>query len=136
MIKKAVIIVIILLMVVICGCTTKTAPNGTFGGKNLSLDAITVSGNTTGNYSEMNDTHYYVTGYLINGNQIDALNVKLKVTTYDSKNNTLAVNETPYLDPKDIPANGNSYFYASFSDPDKKIVNFKVEILDAKSRLL
>lgn len=77
-----------------------------------------------------------MSGYLINGNEIDALNVKLKVTTFDAQNNALAINDTPYLDPKDIPANGNSRFYARFSDPDKRIVNFKVEILDAKSNLL
>ena len=81
----------------ISGCTTKTATNGTFGEKKLSLDAIKVSDNTTGNYSETNDTRYYVTGYIINGNPIDALNVKLKVTTYDSQNNIVAVNDTPYF---------------------------------------
>ena len=135
MLKKSNVMILILLtsIIIISGCTTKTAANGTFGEKKLSLDAITVSDNTTGNYSETNDTRYYVTGYIINGNPIDALNVKLKVTTYDSQNNTVAVNDTPFLDLKNIPANGNSYFYARFSDPDKRIVKFKVEILDAKS---
>lgn len=138
MFKQYFIVILILLTVIagISGCTTKTATNGTFGEKTLSLDAITVSNKTIGNYSETNDTLYYVSGNIVNQNSIDALNVKLKVTTYDSQNNTIAVNETPYINPKDIPAKGNSYFYASFSDPDKRIVNFKVEILDAKSSLL
>ena len=138
MFKEYFLVILILLTIIagISGCTTKTATNGTWGEKKLSLDAITVSDNTTGNRSVTNDTRYYVSGYIINGNQIDALNVKLKVTTFDAQNNTVAVNDTPYLDPKDIPANGNSYFYARFDDPDKKIVKFKVEILDAKSRLL
>jgi len=120
----------------ISGCTEKNAVNGTFGEKKLSLDAITVSNKTIGNYSLTNDTLYYVSGYILNGNAIDALNVKLKVTTFDSQNNTVAVNEIPYIDPKDIPANGKSYFYASFPDPDKRIVKFKVEILDAQSQFL
>jgi len=138
MFKKSIVMILILItvLVAISGCTTKTATNGTFGEKKLSLDAITVSENTTGNRSERNDTLYYVTGYIVNGNPIDALNVKLKVTTYDSQNNTVAVNDTPYLEPKDILSNGNSYFYARFDDPEKKIVKFKVEILDAKSKLL
>jgi hypothetical protein len=138
MFKQYLIVIFILLTIIagISGCTTKTATNGTWGEKKLSLDAITVSDNTTGNRSITNNTRYYVTGYLINGNPIDALNVKLKVTTYDSQNNTVSINDTPYLNPTDIPANGNSYFYARFSDPDKKIVNFKVEIVDAKSKLL
>ena len=138
MFKQYLIVIFILLTIIagISGCTTKTATNGTWGEKNFSLNSITVSDNTTGNRSMTNDTLYYVSGYLINGNPGDALNVKLKVTTYDSQNNTVSVNDTPYLYPTDIPANGNSYFYARFSDPDKKIVNFKVEIIDAKSRLL
>ena len=138
MFKQYLIVIIILLTIIagISGCTTKTATNGTWGEKNFSLNSITVSDNTTGNRSMTNDTRYYVSGYLINVNPGDALNVKLKVTTYDSQNNTVAVNDTPYLDPTDIPANGNSFFYARFSDPDKKIVNFKVEIIDAKSTLL
>jgi hypothetical protein len=138
MFKQYLIVIFILLTIIagISGCTTKTATNGTWGEKKLSLDAIIVSDNTTGNRSITNNTRYYVSGYLINGNPIDALNVKLKVTTYDSQNNTVSINDTPYLNPTDIPANGNSYFYARFSDPDKKIVNFKVEIVDAKSKLL
>ena len=138
MLKQYLIIIFIVLTIIagISGCTTKTATNGTWGEKKLSLDAITVSDNTTGNRSMTNDTRYYVSGYLINGNSIDALNVKVKVTTYDSQNNTVSVNDTPYLYPTDIPANGNSFFYARFSDPNKKIVNFKVEIIDAKSRFI
>lgn len=138
MFKEYLLVILILLTIIagISGCTTKTATNGTFGEKKLSLDAVTVSENTTGNRSETNDTRYYVSGYLINGNEIDALNVKLMVTTFDAQNNTVAVNDTPYFEPKDIPANGNSRFYARFSDPDKRIVYFKVEIVDAKSKLI
>lgn len=138
MFKEYFLVILIILTIIagISGCTTKTATNGTFGEKKLSLDAITVSENTTGNRSETNDTRYYVSGYLINGNENDALNVKIKVTTFDAQNNTVAINETPSLDPDDIPVNENSRFYARFSDPDKRIVNFKVEILDAKSKLL
>ena len=43
-----------------------------------------------------------------------------------------AVNDTPYIYPKNIPEKGSSYFFARFYDPDKQIKNFTVEILDAK----
>ena len=127
-----IIILVIIAIIGLSGCAKKTS-NSTFGEKHISLDSIKVSNYTNGNYSEHNNTIYYVSGYIINKNPIDALNVKLKVITYDSNNDTVAINETPTLNPKSIPANGNSALYARFYDPEKRIVRFKIQIIDAKA---
>ena len=115
------------------GCIDNTKANSTWGEKKISLDAMKVSDNTTGNRSETNSSRYYVYGYIDNNNPYEALNVKMKVTTYTSNGTVFAVNDTPYLKPSRIPANGESYFYARFSDPNKKIVRYDVKILDAKA---
>jgi hypothetical protein len=134
--QKLLITILILLLlgiVSISGCIDNTKANSTWGEKKISLDAITISNNTTGNRSETNDSRYYVYGYMDNDNPYEALNVKINVTTYTSNGTVFAVNDTPYLNPVNIPGNGQSYFYARFSDPDKKIVRYDVKILDAKA---
>lgn len=115
------------------GCIKNTEANSTWGEKQISLDAIKVSDNTTGNRSETNESRYYVWGYIDNNNPLEAIDAKIKVTTFDANGTAVAVNETPYLRPPNLPANGSSYFYARFNDPDKKISTYKVEILDAKA---
>lgn len=128
---------LLLIFFVIClvftsGCIENTKSNSTWGEKKISIDAIKVSNNTVGNHSENNDSVYYVSGYILNQNPFEALNPQIKVTTYDFNGTVFAVNDTPYLDPKNIPANGKSYLYARFEDPDKKIAKFEVKILSAK----
>lgn len=113
------------------GCIENKKANETWGEKKISLDAINVSNNTVGDRSEQNDSVYYVMGNITNQNSYDAFNVKINVITYYSNGTVFAVNNTPYLYPNTIPAKGNSYFYARFVDPDKKIVRFEVKILDA-----
>ncbi|NYB52810.1 MAG: hypothetical protein HVN35_09675 [Methanobacteriaceae archaeon] len=114
------------------GCIESNKANSTWGEKKISLDLINVANNTKGNRSERNESIYYVYGDINNNNPYDALNVKIKVTTYYSNGTVFAVNDTPYLDPKTIPAKGTSYFYAQFDDPEKKIARFEVKIIDAK----
>ncbi|WP_237739688.1 hypothetical protein [Methanobacterium formicicum] len=96
------------------------------------MDAIKISNNTVGNRSEKNDSIYYVYGYVINQNPIEALEPKITITTYYSNGAIFAVNDTPYMEPKNLPANDKSYFYARFEDPDKKIATFEVKVLSAK----
>ncbi len=129
------LLMIILLFIVLCtaGCIENTKANSTWGEKKIYIDAIKISNNTNGNYSEQNESIYYVSGSIINENPYEALNLKINVTTYYSNGTVFAVNATPHLNPKSIPANGKSNFYASFSDPDKKIARFEVKILDAKA---
>jgi len=116
------------------GCIDNTKINGTWGEKKLSMDAIKVSNNTVGNRSENNDSIYYVSGHISNQNPYEALNPKIKVTTYYSNGTIFAVNDTPYLNPQNIPANGKSTFYAKFEDPNKQIARFEVKILSAKGQ--
>lgn len=114
------------------GCIENTKSNSTWGEKKLSMDSIKVSNNTVGNRSENNDSVYYVNGYIINQNPFEALDPKITVTTFDSNGTVFAVNDIPYMEPKNLPANDKSYFYARFEDPDKKIAKFEVKIISAK----
>jgi hypothetical protein len=132
--KLTVILILFLItgLVFSSGCISNTKANSTWGEKKISLDAITIANNTTGNRSQQNDSLYYVDGYIDNNNPYEALNVKVSVTTYYSNGTVFAVNDTPYMDQKDIPANGVTYFFAEFNDPNKKIARFDVKILSAK----
>lgn len=127
---------LLLIAIASSGCIENTKANSTWGEKKISLDAIKISNNTTGNRSEQNASLYYVYGYVENNNPYEALNVKINVTTYTSNGTVFATNDTPYLKPSNIPAKGGSILYARFSDPDKKIARFDVKILDAKAEYL
>jgi capsule polysaccharide export protein KpsE/RkpR len=134
MVKKILFIVIVSFLLITMfssGCIDNTKANSTWGEKKISLDALKVS-NPVGNRSENNDSVYYVSGYILNQNSFEALDPKIKITTYYANGTVFAVNETPYLDPKNLPANDKSYLYACFEDPDKKIAKFEVKILSAK----
>jgi hypothetical protein len=128
------IISFILFAVACSGCIENTTANSTWGEKKLSMDAIKVSNSTVGNRSENNDSVYYVSGYILNQNPYEALDPKIEVTTYYSNGTVFAVNNTLYLNPNNLPANGKSYFYAKFEDPDKKIATFEVKFLSAKGQ--
>lgn len=114
------------------GCIENTKANSTWGEKKISMDAIKVSQNTTGNYSETNESRYYVYGYIENDNPFEAFNLKMKITTYYDNGTVFAVNTTPIISPKTIPGKGSSFFYARFHDPHHNIHNFTVEISSAK----
>jgi hypothetical protein len=136
MIKKATLIIIILFIVGISGCTTKTASNGTFGEKNISIDSILISNNTTSDHYEFNGTeYYYVKGYVINTNPYTAFNVKIIATAYDENNNIIAKNSSAYLESSTIPDNGFSFFYVGFSDPNKLITKYDVKVVDVKATM-
>ncbi|MCC7551744.1 MAG: hypothetical protein KO316_09720 [Methanobacterium sp.] len=136
--NKTIIMIIISIFIIITGnsgCIQDNPTNNTWGEKKISIDAIKVSNNTTWNRSETNESQYYVYGYLYNDNQFEALDPKIKITTYYANGTVFAFNDTPYIDPKNLPAKGSSRFYARFYDPDKKITNFTVEVLNAKGEL-
>lgn len=122
----------ILIILIISGCINNAQTNNTWGEKKISIDAIKISQNTTWNRSETNQSRYSVYGYIDNDNPFEAINMKIKITTYYVNGTSFAVNTTPYIDPKNIPGKGSSFFYARFHDPDQKIHNFTVEILSAK----
>lgn len=129
-----ILIILIILIVSSSGCIENTKVNSTWGEKKLSLDAIKISNSTVGNRSEQNDSIYYVSGYISNNNSFEALNPKIQIATYYANGTVFAVNDTPYLDPQNIPGTGKSYFYARFEDPNKQISRFEVKILSAKGQ--
>jgi len=134
--KKVLITFVILFVVGISGCTVDTNANNTWGEKNISLNAITVLSNTTEDHFEYNNiTYYYMDGYVQNNNKYDAFNVKMNATAYDQYGNIVAINNTVYIAPKNIPARGESYFYVEFLDPDKKIMKCEVNVINAKAEL-
>jgi len=128
------ILLLITLTVFTSGCETKTA-NQTWGEKKINLTLIEVSDNTTADHHELEGTqYYYVEGYLINKNPYDALDVKVKTTFYDAQGNIFGVNDTPYLETNNLPSNGNTYFFLRIGDPENKIVNYNVEVTNAKAQ--
>jgi hypothetical protein len=132
MLKQNIIIILLLLtsIIAISGCTTKTANNGTFGEKSISLNSIYLANNSTnGTYSYNGTEYYYVEGYLVNENPNDAFDVKVNTTAYDSNGNVIATNNSAYIDPTNIPANSNSYIYIEFKDPTQKIVKYNVQVV-------
>lgn len=135
-IPLTIFLVLLIIIISISGCIENTQSNSTWGEKKISIDAIKVSNNTVGNRSEQNDTIYYVSGYVFNQNPFEALDPKITVTTYYANGTVFAVNDTPYVNPKNLPANDKSYFYARFEDPDKKIAKFEVKVLGAKGELV
>ena len=139
MMFKQLIIVILLILtatVAISGCTTKTAPNGTFGQKIISVDSIYLSNNSTsGNYTYNGTEYYYIEGYLVNNNSYDAFHVTVNSIAYDANGNVIATNDSAYLSPVSIPGNGISQFYVDFNDSSKKIVRYQINIVNATGTL-
>lgn len=134
MYKKYIIIILFIIIVAISGCTTKTATNGTFGEKTVSISSIYLSNNTTSDLYNNTDTglqYYYISGYLVNNNSYDALNVKIVSTAYDENGNVVATNDSAYLNPTSLPAKGVSEFYVDFPDNNSNIVKYEVKILSA-----
>ena len=138
MFKQSIIIILLILtaIIAISGCTTKTATNGTFGEKTISIDSILISNNTTAGTINYNGTeYYYIDGYLLNNNSNDAFHVRVNTTVYDANGNVVATNDTAYLNPITIPSKGFSEFYVEFNDTNEKIVRYDVKVVDAKASL-
>ena len=138
MFKQYFIVILILLTIIAgtSGCTTKTATNGTFGEKTVSINSILISNNTTADTYTYNGTeYYYIDGYLVNNNSNDAFNVKINATAYDANGNVVATNNSAYLNPTTIPAKGVSEFYIYFPDTNNNIVRYDVKIVDATGTL-
>ena len=136
MFKQSIIVILLVLTAIIgiSGCTTKTASNGTFGEKVISIDSILISNNTTAGTNIYNGTeYYYIDGYLLNNNSNDAFHVKVNTTVYDANGNVVATNDTAYLNPITIPSKGFSEFYVEFNDTNEKIVRYDVKVVDAKA---
>lgn len=132
--KRTIILILLLITVTISfsGCTTKEATNGTFGEKIITINNITIVNNVTTEHYERNGTKFYIiTGYLKNNDKYDAFNIKMKSTVYDIDGNVVATNDTVYLDPKVVPAGGESLFGFSFNDSDNRIFRYEIQFISA-----
>jgi hypothetical protein len=126
------ILILFTLIVGISGCTTKTASNGTFGEKSVSINSIYISNNTTADTFKDNGTEYYVIeGYLENNNSDDAFHVIVNASGYDSNGNLVATNNSAYIEPPSIPAKGLSSFYIQFNDPNNTIARYDIKVVNA-----
>lgn len=133
---KISILIILTLIISVSGCTSKTASNGTFGEKIISINLITLSNNATSGNDTYNGTeYYYIDGYLENHNSNDAYHVKIATTAYDTNGNVVATNDSVYLNPSSVPAKGVSEFFVSFPDNSRNIVRYDVKILSASGTL-
>ena len=73
MANKSIIIILLLIAVIVAisGCTSKTAPNGTFGEKTVSISNITIVNNVTNGTYEYNGTnYYYIDGFVKNNESV------------------------------------------------------------------
>lgn len=132
--KKVLIIFLLIIVIGISGCTINPTANSTFGEKNISLNAMEILNNTTSDYYEYEGiNYYYLEGYIQNNNEYDVFNVKINVTAFDKNGKIIAVNDSAYFEPKNIPANGISYFYVDFNDTAKKIAKYDINIISAKA---
>lgn len=131
--NKKILILLLLIVAGSSGCTIKPTSDGTWGEKTISLDKIKVLNNTTSDNDEYEGINYfYIEGYVQNNNKWNAFKVKMKATAYDKNGKVVAVNDTVYLDPKSIPASGQSYFNFLFIDQNRTIKRYDVELVDAK----
>lgn len=135
MLKKSIITILLLitLIISISGCTTtKNATNGTFGEKKVSINNITIINNVTAEPYEYNGTNYYIIkGYLKNNNKYDVYNLKMKAIVFDAEGNVVAVNDTPYLNPKVLYVSSDTFFGFRFVDNDHRIVRYELKLIKA-----
>lgn len=134
--KIAVIIIMVFFVgfLGISGCIDTNVKNETWGQKNFSLDSIVIVNNTTGTrFDENTSSSFLIDGYVKNYNNFEALDIQLKATTYSANGSVFATNDTFYLMPKTIPANGVSNFQFLFDDPQKKIVRYDVTVVSVKA---
>jgi hypothetical protein len=133
--KLLLILTLALLITSISGCTDKTSSNGTFGEKTISIKNITVY-NVSAEPLDYNGTRYYIIkGNIINNNQYDVFNLKMRAVVYDSRNKIVAVNDSVYLNPRVLPANSNtSFFGIRFIDNQNRIARYELQIVSADSK--
>ena len=73
--KTTVLFFLLIGIVLSSGCIENKKANMTWGEKKISMDAIKIANNTTGNHSKRNESIYYVRGYILNDNPYEALDL-------------------------------------------------------------
>ena len=138
MTTKSLITVLLLLAVIvsISGCTSKTAPNGTFGEKTISLSDMAIVNNVTnGTYQYNGTNYYYIDGLVKNNNPYDAFDLKMKATIYDVNNNVLGVNDNPYYyNNGPVPTGGEMEFEFEFVDPNNQTDHYSLQLLNVSAQ--
>lgn len=111
------------------GLAVNTTANSTFGEKPPATTSDLYIVNSTGDHFDRNGTsYYYVWGYVGNKAQLGASNVQITAKVFDEYNNSIAVNSTSPYRPEVIPAEGESYYYLGFEDPERKIVRYELNV--------
>ncbi len=127
--KLIIILLIILAAVSISGCTMDTTAEKTFGEKDPATSEDLYLVNATGEHYDRNGTMYYfVWGYVGNRAPVPAPNVEITAQFYSENGTLIGTNTTTPYRPKNIPEEGESYFYAGFRDPDQKIASYKLNL--------
>jgi hypothetical protein len=135
---KSLIAILLLFAVIvsISGCTSKTAPNGTFGEKTISLSNMAIVDNVTnGSYVYNGTDYYYIDGFVKNNNVYDAFNLQMKATIYDANNSVIAVNDTPYYySSGPVPAGGETEFYFVLNDPNNQTDHYSLQLINVSAQ--
>jgi len=138
MTTKSLLAVLLLFAVIVSvsGCTSKTAANGTFGEKSISLSNMAIVDNVTnGSYQDNGTNYYYIDGFVKNNNVYDAFNLQMKATSYDINNTVIAVNDTPYYYSNGpVPAGGESEFYFEFNDPSNQTDHYSLQLINVSAQ--
>ena len=138
MTMKSLIAILLLFAVIvsISGCTSKTAPNGTFGEKTISLSNMAIVDNVTnGSYQYNGTNYYYIDGFVKNNNVYDAYDLQMKATIYDANNTVIAVNDTPYYYSNGpVPAGGEMEFYFEFNDPNNQTDHYSLQLISVSAQ--
>ena len=138
MTTKSLITVLLLFAVIvsISGCTSKTATNGTFGEKTISLSNMSIVNNVTNGTYQYNWTnYYYIDVFVKNNNPYDAFDLKMKATIYDANNSVIAVNDTPYYYVAGpVPAGGEMEFYFEFNDPNNLTASYSLQLINVSAQ--
>lgn len=128
-VKISLIILILLVVISVSGCTSKNATNGTFGEKSVSIKNVTIVNSTYEDYEYPGTKYYIIRGYLKNNNKYDAYNLKMQATTYDADGNVVSVNDTVYLSPKVLPADGLASYDFYIPNKDGRIVRYDLQLI-------
>lgn len=149
-ISLTIFLLLSLSIISISGCIDTTTKNHTWGEKTISKDLIKIV-NSTGEHQNFGGQNfYYVSVTVRNENTNDAMKTELLVEGFDKNGQLVAKESNPYIktatDETDsgtnentgskIPAKSESTFYYLLQDPDNKIVNYTVTLVNAQANYI
>ena len=127
--KKILIILLILFTTTISGCTFKSEADQTFGQKPpATTNDLYVVNDTGDHYDRDNTTFYFVWGYVGNKAGNEASNVLITAKFYSENGTLIGTNSTAPYRPKNIPPEGQAYYFVGFKDPDRLITKYELSL--------